>query len=305
MSSADWESNEQEEAVMRMTTKLRERLGRREILVAPGAHDALVAKIIKRAGFEALYMTGAGVAYTTLGKPDIGLITLSEMVQKASYICEAAEMPVIADGDTGYGNALNVKRAIREYERAGVACIQLEDQVMPKRCGHMAGKALVQAEEMVGKIKAACDARNDADFLVMARTDARAVEGLQNAMERAHLYREAGADILFIEAPQSSDEMKEICLEFRDTPLLANMVEGGKTPLHSAKDLEAMGYRIVIYPGAACRVIAKALTDLMDEIKRTGTTQGYLDHMYIFGELNEILDLDRIREDEKKYLPRK
>jgi methylisocitrate lyase len=294
-----------EEEAMRMTTKLRERLGRREILIAPGAHDALAAKIIKRAGFEALYMTGAGVAYTTLGKPDIGLITMSEMAQKASYICEAAELPVIADGDTGYGNALNVKRTIREYERAGVACIQLEDQVMPKRCGHMAGKVLISAEEMVGKIKAACDARKDPDFLIMARTDARSVAGLQEALARARLYREAGADILFIEAPQSADEMRQICLEFKEVPLLANMVEGGKTPLHPAKDLEAMGYRIVIYPGAACRVIAKALTGLMEEIKRTGTTQGYLDRMYVFGELNEILELRKIQEDENRYLPRK
>lgn len=281
--------------------RLRELLAQNEIVVAPGAHDALIAKIIAKAGFKALYLTGAGVAYTTLGKPDIGLITMTEMVQKAAYICEAAGIPVIADGDTGYGNALNVIRTVREYERAGVACIQLEDQVMPKRCGHMSGKALVSTGEMVGKIKAACDARHDQDFLIMARTDAIGVEGLEGAMERAHRYREAGADVLFIEAPPSVEDMKRMCREFAGVPLLANMVEGGKTPLFPAEELQAMGYKMVIYPGAAARVIAKAVTGLMGELKSKGSTRDYLDHMFIFGELNEILDLSTIRDEEKKY----
>ena len=220
---------------MKPTQTLRALINRKGIIVAPGAHDALVARIIARTGFNALYMTGGGISYTTLGKPDIGLITLSEMVQKAAYICEASELPVIADGDTGYGNALNVMRTVKEYERAGVACVQLEDQVLPKRCGHMSGKALVSKGEMIGKIKAACDTRIDHDFLIMARTDARAVEGLGSALERAHLYREAGADILFIEAPESVDEMKQLCAEFVGVPLLANMVEEGRRPFTRLK----------------------------------------------------------------------
>lgn len=280
---------------------LRELLAQDEIVMAPGAHDALIAKIIAKAGFKALYMTGAGVAYTTLGKPDIGLITMTEMVQKAAYICEAAGIPVIADGDTGYGNALNVIRTVKEYERAGVACIQMEDQVLPKRCGHMSGKALVSTSEMVGKIKAACDARTDENFMIMARTDAIAVEGLDAALERAHQYREAGADMLFIEAPPSVDDMKKLCKEFAGVPLLANMVEGGKTPLFPASELQEMGYKVVIYPGAAARVISKAVTGLMTELQTKGSTKDYLDHMYIFGELNEILDLSKIRAEEKKY----
>lgn len=282
--------------------RLRELINRPEILLAPGAHDALVAKIIAKTGFDAVYMTGAGVSYTTLGKPDIGLLTMSEMAQKAAYIVESADLPVIADGDTGYGNALNVIRTVREYERAGIACIQLEDQVMPKRCGHMAGKTLVPVDEMVGKIKAACDARVDQDFLIMARTDARAVEGLERALERAAQYKEAGADILFIEAPQSVEEMKKLCQEFKGVPLIANMVEGGKTPLYPASELESFGYRIVIYPGAACRVIAKAITELMETIKKTGASKEFLDKMYVFGELNEILDLSAIRKEEGRYL---
>jgi 2,3-dimethylmalate lyase len=289
---------------MNYTKRLRELLNRPEIIMAPGAHDALVAKIIAKTGFDAVYMTGAGVSYTTLGKPDIGLVTMSEMVQKAAYIVEAAELPVIADGDTGFGNALNVIRTVKEYERAGVACIQMEDQVLPKRCGHMAGKTLVSADEMVGKIKAACDARMDSDFLIMARTDARAVEGLDKAIERAHLYREAGADLLFIEAPQSVEEMKKICREFKDVPLLANMVEGGKTPIYPAAELQLFGYKLAIYPGAACRVIAKAVSGLMQTIKNTGSSNEYLDNMYIFDELNEILDLSSIRAREGKYMPK-
>lgn len=288
---------------MRPTTRLRQLLAREKILVAPGAYDALVAKIIAKVGFEAIYMTGAGISYTCLGTPDIGLLTMTEMVQRAAYICEATELPVMADGDTGYGNALNVIRTVRDYERAGVACIQLEDQILPKRCGHLSGKALVSVEEMVGKIKAACDARRDPDFLIMARTDARAVEGLDAALERGHRYIEAGADILFIEAPQSKEEMERICREFHGVPLLANMVEGGKTPLLTAGELQDIGYKIVIFPGAATRLVAKALTELMVELKAKGTTREYLERMYIFDELNEILGLQVFKELEKKFLP--
>jgi PEP phosphonomutase and related enzymes len=289
---------------MKNTTKLKELLKKDEIIIAPGVQDGLSAKIAAKTGFEALYMTGAGVSYTTLGKPDIGLVTMTEMVQKGAYIVEAANLPVIADADTGFGNALNVMRSVKEYEKAGIACIQIEDQVLPKRCGHMAGKLLVSADEMVGKIKAACDARIDEDFQIMARTDARAVEGLEAALERAHKYQEAGADILFIEAPQTIDEMKQLCSEFHDIPLLANMVEGGKTPISDKQALQEIGYKIVIFPGASCRVISKALVELYSEIKNKGTTKGYLDRMYIFNELNALLDLPEIRDKEKNYLPK-
>jgi len=280
--------------------RLKQRLMQPEILIAPGAADALVAKIIERCGFDAVYLTGAGVAYTTLGKPDMGFITMSEMVQKAGYIAEAVSIPVIADIDNGYGNALNVLRTVREFERAGVSCLQMEDQVFPKRCGHLEGKELISKEEMVAKIKAAVDARTDEDLMIIARTDALAVEGTEAAIERALAYKEAGADILFVEAPRSEEILRRITAEL-PRPLMANMVEGGKTPLIHSKELEKMGFDLVIYPGASVRVIAKAVTGLMTELKETGTTQGYLDRMFLFNELNEIVGLPATRELEQKY----
>ncbi len=282
--------------------KLRELINGNDILLIPGVHDGLVAKVATKVGFEALYMTGAGVSYTMLGKPDIGLTTMTEMVSRASYIYDVAQVPIIADGDTGYGNAINVIRTVKEYEKAGIACIQLEDQSLPKRCGHMQGKILVSTDEMVGKIKAACDARKDDNFMILARTDARASEGLDAALERAQAYVEAGADALFIEAPQSKEEMEKICRTFNEVPLLANMVEGGKTPIMSKDELKALGYSIIIYPGAACRVYSKAMVGLMQELKEKGSTLEYLNNMYIFGELNDILDLNDYKLLEEKYL---
>lgn len=284
-----------------MSRKLKEILEDKGVLVLPGVYDGLSAVAAKAVGFEALYMTGAGVAYSTLGLPDVGLLTQTEMAEKARYICEAADLPVVADGDTGYGNYLNVIRTVKLFEKAGVSCIQLEDQVMPKRCGHMNGKELVPAEEMVSKLQAACDTRSSEDFLIMARTDARAVYGLEEAIRRAHLYLEVGADILFIEAPQSEEEMRAICKEFSDVPLLANMVEGGKTPLRSKAELEDIGYKIALYPGACGRVVSKALVGLYSELFAKGDTKDYLDHMYIFGELNRLVGLDEIKALENKY----
>ena len=286
---------------MNRNTRLRNRLAQPNIVVAPGAYDALTAKIVEAAGFEALYMSGAGVSYSLLGKPDIGLTTMSEMVRQAGYICEAVSIPVIADADTGFGGTLNVYRTVRDYERAGVSCIQLEDQLLPKRCGHMDGKTLVSPHEMVARIKAACDAREDTDLCIMARTDALAVEGIEAALERAHLYREAGADVLFIEAPDSPKTMAALCAAFPGVPLLANLVEGGKTPLLPAAELEAMGFRLVIYPGAAGRVATKAVSALMAHLKATGTTSDYRDHMFSFGEVNNLLGLDALREQERRY----
>jgi len=272
-----------------------------EILVAPGTYDALGARIIEQSGFNSLYLSGAGVAYSLLGRPDIGLVTMTEMVDRAHAICDAVSIPVIADADTGFGNSLNTYRTVREYEKAGISCIQLEDQVMPKRCGHMSGKQLVPVDEMLAKIHAACDARVDSDFCIMARTDAIAVEGFEQALERAAAYREAGADILFIEAPQSEDMMRKLCSQFYDVPLLANMVEGGKTPLKTAAELQELGYSIVIFPGAIARVVSKAVSEFMTHLYKNGTTRDYLDHMFIFDELNTILGLQELRDREKQY----
>ena len=284
---------------MRTTTQLRNLLEADELIVAPGAADALVARIIEQTGFPALYFTGAGVAYTSVG-PDLGLLGMSEMVSRLEYICEAVSIPVIADGDTGYGNALNVIRTVRAYEKAGAAAIQLEDQVMPKKCGHLAGKQLIEASEMVNKIKSAVDARKDRDFVIVARTDARAVLGLERAIERAQLYREAGADVIFVEAPESVEEMRQLNSKIK-APTLANMVEGGKTPLLPNQKLAEIGYKIVIYPNSAIRVIAKAVSKLMSSLKESGTTQGEFEQMFLFDKVNDIIGLAQWRELEKRY----
>lgn len=284
----------------KMTTRLRKLLARDEILVAPGAHDVLTAKIIEKEGFEAVYMTGYGTSASLLGKPDVGLLTLTEMVQRAANIAEAVNIPVIADGDTGYGNAVNVMRTVREYEKAGVACIQLEDQVAPKKCGHMLGREIISKEEMVGKIKAACDARRDPDFMIMARTDARTNYGIKEAIERGKAYEEAGADIIFIESVESIEEMKIVTSSFK-VPVLANMLEHGRTPLLSAKELQEIGYDLVIFCVSSTYVTAKAVTDLMKILKTEGTTRNYLDKMISFEEFNKLIGLPQIRLIEQKY----
>ncbi len=287
---------------MRASTRLRQRLRQPGILVAPGAHDALTARIVERVGFEAVYFTGAGFSYTHLGAPDLGLVSLSETVWRAAAVVEATGLPVIADADTGYGNALNVTRAVREFERAGVAAIQLEDQVSPKRCGHLSGKAVIETDEMIGKIRAAADTRQDADLVIIARTDARAVLGLEQAIERVQRYREAGADLLFVEAPTSKEELAAIARRL-PPPIMANMVEGGSTPLCAAAELDAMGYRLVIFPGAAVRMAAAAITKLMAALKQDGTTAGLLDQMLSFRELNDLLGLETYRQIEERFLP--
>ena len=286
---------------MRQTSVLRQLLAGQGIVVAPGAHDALTAKIIEKVGFPAVYMTGYGQAASHLGKPDVGLLTMSEMVSRAANIVEAVGIPVIADADTGFGNAINVMRTVREYEKAGVAAIQLEDQVAPKKCGHMTGRQVVPQAEMVGKIKAAVDARRDADLVIIARTDARTVHGLDEALARAKAYEEAGADILFIESPESTEEMKKITAGFT-VPVLANMVEGGRTPLLPVPELAAIGYQLVIYPTASTYTVTLAVTRLMEQLKATGTTAGMLDQMIAFSEFNELIGLPQIRETEAVYV---
>ncbi|HEX7127710.1 MAG TPA: oxaloacetate decarboxylase [Thermodesulfobacteriota bacterium] len=285
---------------MEPRTRLRRRLTEGPIVVAPGAYDALVARLIEQAGFEAVYLSGAGVSYTRLGRPDIGLLSFTEMVQVCEAMAEAVGIPVIADGDTGYGNALNVQRTVRAYERAGVAAIQLEDQTFPKRCGHLSGKAVAPADEMVGKIKAACDARRDPDFLVIARTDARATDGMDEALDRARRYAEAGADVLFVEAPQSVEELRAVPPAL-PRPCLANMVERGRTPLVRAADLDAMGYRIVIFPNAVTRFIARQAAGFLARLAAEGGTAGLLDEMIGFEDFNRLLGLAELRAAEERY----
>ena len=279
--------------------KIRELFNAGKFIVAPGAHDMLTGKIIATLGFDAVYMTGYGQSASHLGKPDVGLMTMSEMVARAANMVEATEIPVIADADTGFGNAVNVMRTVREYEKAGVAVIQLEDQVMPKKCGHMVGREVISKEEMLGKIKAAVDTRQG-DMMIMARTDARTVLGIDEAIERGIAYKEAGADIVFIESPETREEMKLIndrvgCLT------LANMVEGGRTPLLKNDELEALGYNLVIYPTASTYVTTKAMVDLWEGLKRDGTTATMMDQMIPFPKFNEIIGLPRIREIEANY----
>ncbi|MAG95691.1 MAG: carboxyvinyl-carboxyphosphonate phosphorylmutase [Rhodospirillaceae bacterium] len=259
------------------------------ILVAPGIYDGLGAALAERAGFRALYLSGASIAYTRFGRPDIGLVSMSEVADTLGLIRERCQLPVIVDADTGFGNALNVQRTVARFERDGAAAIQLEDQTLPKRCGHLAGKTLVPAAEMVGKIKAATDARRH-DTLIVARTDAIAVEGLEPALERAERYAEAGADVLFVEAPRDETEMASVCERFRGrVPLLANMVEGGSTPMHTAAELEAMGFAIVIFPSGLVRAQAKLTTEYFASLSEHGWNQPLKDRMLDFQGLNDLL----------------
>jgi 2-methylisocitrate lyase-like PEP mutase family enzyme len=279
---------------------LRDRLSRDPLLLAPGVYDALTALLAEQAGFEAVYLSGASIAYTRLGRPDIGLVTASEVADTLQNIRERVSIPVIVDADTGFGNALNVARTVKQFERAGASVIQLEDQVTPKRCGHLEGKALVPAAEMAGKLKAALDSRRAA--LVMARTDAIAVEGFEAAMERAERYLEAGADVLFIEAPRSEQEMKAVTQRFAArVPLLANMVEGGKTPVLDAASLEALGYRLAIFPGGLARCLAFAAQEYFAALRRDGTTAAMRSRMLDFQGLNRVIGTPQMLELGKRY----
>lgn len=273
-----------------------------KFVLAPGIYDALTGLIAAQAGAEAVYLSGASIAYTRLGRPDIGLVPVSEVYETLAAITDRIDIPVIVDADTGFGNALNVQQTVRQFERIGASAIQLEDQSFPKRCGHLAGKTLVSESEMVGKIKASLDARKNKGTLIIARTDARAVEGLDAALERAAAYRDAGADILFIEAPQSLDEMKNITATFgNELPLLANMVEGGKTPISSAKELEDIGYNLAIFPGGAVRALAHHLNAYYSGLLRDGNNNSFLEKMYDFEGLNEVIGTKDLLIQGKKY----
>jgi 2-methylisocitrate lyase-like PEP mutase family enzyme len=268
---------------------LRTRLARKPIVVAPGVYDALTAHLAEQAGFSTVYVSGAAIAYTRLGRPDIGLVAMSEVADTIAVIRDRVSANLVVDADTGYGNALNVSRTIRLFERAGANAIQLEDQAFPKRCGHLDDKTLIPVDEMVGKIKAALDARHSHETLVIARTDAIAVEGFERAIARAISYRDAGADILFVEAPKTRAELQRIPPAVSDVPLMANMVEGGKTPPLAAADLEAIGFSLVIFPGAIVRALARTASEFYASLAAHGTSEPFLDRMYDFAALNDVI----------------
>ncbi|WP_407945262.1 isocitrate lyase/PEP mutase family protein [Paraburkholderia antibiotica] len=271
-------------------------------VLAPGVYDPFTALIAEQAGFNALYLSGASIAYTRLGRSDVGLTTYPEVEDTLARITDRVALPVIVDADTGFGNALNVKRTVRGFERAGAAMIQLEDQTFPKRCGHLDGKSVIPVAEMCGKLRAALDARVNDDTLILARTDAAAIEGLDAALERAERYLEAGADALFIEALRSVDQMEVACKRFAErVPLLANMVEGGKTPVQSAQTLTQLGYRIVIFPGGTARAVAHTLQGYYGSLHEHGTTAPWRDRMLDFDTLNQLIGTPELMAESKQY----
>jgi len=285
---------------MNRTSRFRQMIEAPEILVLPGVHDALSLRIAEQAGFLAVTCGGYSATAGLLGQPDVAQLTMTEMAEMYARLCDATELPLFADADTGYGNTTNVARTMRAYERAGVAGLFIEDQVSPKRCGHMEGKQVVPAAAMVAKLKAALDARVDADLIICARTDARAVHGLSEAIDRAQLYREAGADLLFVEAPVTVEEMRRVCSEI-PAPCLANNIEGGRTPILSARQLEEMGFATVTWPVSACYTMAKALRETYGALLRDGHTNNVRDRMVDFEEFNNLIGLPQVREAEAAY----
>jgi 2-methylisocitrate lyase-like PEP mutase family enzyme len=280
---------------------LRRRFEADEMVLAPGCYDALGARLIEDAGFSAAYMTGFGTAASRLGRPDIGLMTLTEMVDNARRIAQAVDIPLIADADTGYGNPINVIRTVHDYEAAGVSAIHLEDQVMPKKCGHMDGKHVVPPAEMAAKVAAAVAARRSPEFLIIARTDARAVEGLDAALDRARLYRDAGADVLFVEAPQSEAEIEAVARAFPDVPLLFNYAEGGKTPPVTHAFLRDLGFKLVIFPLTILLAATEAIQSALTRVKADGTPIELVPSLLPFGEFLDMIGMAEIRELERRF----
>ena len=280
---------------------LRTLLARPGLIVAPGCYDVIGARLIEHTGFAAAYLTGSGVSMSTTGLPDIGLVSLHEVLARVTQITGAIRLPLIADGDTGFGNPLNVLRTVQEFERQGAAAIQLEDQEMPKKCGHEPGRRLVPVAEMVAKIEAACFARSSPDFLIVARTDARTSHGIEEAIARGRRYAQAGADVVFVESPETAQEMRAICSGV-PAPCLVNLVEGGRTPLLPQAELAEIGYRIAIYPNALTRSFARAGLDLLEELKRTGSTAGMLPRMLSHGELWDLFGRREWGEIERRFV---
>jgi 2-methylisocitrate lyase-like PEP mutase family enzyme len=285
----------------RPTARFRALLNRPGCIVAPGVADALAARLVALEGFDAVYMTGFGTSLTRLGAPDVGLLTATEMIDNAARIADASGLPLIADADTGYGNPINTRRTIRDYERAGVAGVHIEDQVWPKRCGHLAGKRVVPTPEMVAKIKAACDARTDPDFTIIARCDAIAVEGMEAALERGERYREAGADMLFIEAPVGRSEVEHVARHFKGVPLLYNMAASGKTPDLPADELGQLGFKLAIYPNWIILAAIPAMRAMLRELKAKGSIADIRGRAATFREFTEIAGLPEIQKLEERY----
>jgi 2-methylisocitrate lyase-like PEP mutase family enzyme len=270
--------------------KLKQRLAEKKILVAPGIYDALTGLIAEQAGAEAVYLSGASIAYTRLGRSDIGLVSMNEVADTVAAVRDRVSIPIVVDADNGFGNALNVQRTVRVFERMGAAALQLEDQTMPKRCGHLDGKSQISSEEMAGKIRAACDARHSEDTLIIGRTDAIAVEGFDAALDRAEAYVEAGADVIFVEAPQSVDQIEKVVSRLAGrVPLMANMVEGGKTPAVDAAGLEKLGYSLVIFPGGIVRAVAAMARDYYSNLVGAGSNAAFRNRMFDFSGLNDLI----------------
>ena len=285
---------------MRTTTKFRQLLQQPGIIQAPGAYDCLTAKLIQQAGFPAVYMTGAGTSVAQLGYADLGLATMSDMISNAGSIADILDVPLIADADTGYGGILNVRRTVRQYERAGVAAIHIEDQEMPKRCGHLDDKKVVSTEDMVQKIRAAVDARTDDDFTIIVRTDSIAVTGWEDAMNRCEEYIKAGADALFVEALRTPEEVEQVAKNI-SVPLLYNFVESGKSPLLSASELEKFGFKIVIYPGSALLSVTHVVQKVMAQLKETGTTAHIMDNMVTLEACFEAVGLSSLLAEDARF----
>ena len=281
--------------------QLAQRLKQPQLVVAPGIFELISARIADRMGFDCLYMTGYGVVASHLGLPDAGLATYSDMVGRVAQIAKMTATPFIADGDTGYGGLLNVQHAVQGYEAAGACGIQLEDQEFPKKCGHMLGRRVIPAEDMADKVRVAVDARSDPNFLVIARTDARTTLGLDEALRRAELYLRAGADVLFVESPESAEEMRRIGSTFKGVPLLANMVEGGRTPILSKSELENLGYRIAIFPALGFLAMGAALEKAYGELNSAGSSTKVTVPLYEFKAFSALMGFDRIAEFERRY----
>jgi 2-methylisocitrate lyase-like PEP mutase family enzyme len=281
--------------------ELRRIINRGGCAIAPGVADALAARLVAREGFDVVYMTGFGTSVARLGMPDVGLLTASEMIENAARIADASGLPVLADADTGFGNAINTRRTIRDYEKAGVAGVHIEDQAWPKRCGHLSGKRVIPADEMASKIRAACDGRRDPDFMIVARTDAIAVEGLERAFDRAQLYLEAGADMLFIEAPVGRAQVESVAERFKGTPLLYNMAASGKTPDLPIEELGRLGFNLAIYPNWLLLAAIPAMRAVLTELRQKGSIAGLRDKVATFAEFTEVAGLPEIRLLEERY----
>lgn len=287
-----------------MTESFKQRLARAPAVLAPGAYDALTALLIEQAGFEAIYVSGAAIAYTQLGRPDIGLVAFDQVADVVGRMRERTSLPLIVDADTGYGNALNVQRTVRVLEQRGASAVQIEDQSFPKRCGHLAGKSIVPMAEMIGKVKAAADGRRSTDTLIIARTDAIAVEGMDAALDRASAYLEAGADVLFVEAPRTRQEMQTVVKAVGGrAPLIANMVEGGRTPMFNLDDLSELGFQLVISPGAIVRAVIPVVEEFLASLKTHGATKPFADRMIDLAGVNARIGLDEIIAHGAQYDP--